>query len=250
LRSIDLSGNSLRRLTERLLQGLQLTLVELKLADNLLGDTLNPIFSTSELHGLNHLQVLDLSGNVIKAIEEGILEGCDNLQVSYERTARLYNTPFLTVCFQELFLGRNSLISIPSSSLNGPKSLRVLSLATNRIGNPFGARKRLFPNGLLSGIVKNGAFQAQPNLEQIDLGNNLIHTIEGGAFKRLDRLKSLKLAHNRLTRFNSDVFQGADSLQTLDLSENFINEFPTVALKAFKDLKYLNLSSNLIQVGF
>lgn len=64
-----------------MLQGLKTTLVELRLADNLLGDTLNPIFSTTEFRGLIHLQLLDLSGNNIKSIEEGILEGCDNLQV-------------------------------------------------------------------------------------------------------------------------------------------------------------------------
>lgn len=81
LRNVDFSGNSLRRLTEKLLQGLQTTLVELRLADNLLGDTLNPIFSTSEFHGLNHLQIIDISGNGIKAIEEGIFEGCVSLQV-------------------------------------------------------------------------------------------------------------------------------------------------------------------------
>lgn len=82
LRTINLSGNSLRRLTDRLLQGLQATLIELRLADNLLGDTLNPIFSSSEFHGLTHLQVLDLSGNGIKGIEEGILEGCSQLKVN------------------------------------------------------------------------------------------------------------------------------------------------------------------------
>lgn len=64
-----------------MLQGLKSTLVELRLADNLLGDTLNPIFSTTEFRGLNHLQLMDLSGNGIKAIEEGLLEGCENLQV-------------------------------------------------------------------------------------------------------------------------------------------------------------------------
>lgn len=101
MRSIDLSGNSLRRLTERLLQGLQLTLVELKLADNLLGDTLNPIFSTSELRGLGHLQVLDLSGNLIKAVEEGILEGCDNLQVSWWVLGHTILTVFPGAVFRE-----------------------------------------------------------------------------------------------------------------------------------------------------
>jgi hypothetical protein len=65
----------------RLLMGLHTTLQELRLADNLLGDNLNPIFSTSEFHGLGRLRHLDLSGNLIKGIEEGILKGCDNLQV-------------------------------------------------------------------------------------------------------------------------------------------------------------------------
>jgi hypothetical protein len=64
-----------------LLLGLQGTLQELRLADNLLGDNLNPIFSSSEFHGLGRLKLLDLSGNLIKGIEEGILKGCDNLQV-------------------------------------------------------------------------------------------------------------------------------------------------------------------------
>lgn len=64
-----------------MLQSLKASLVELRLADNLLGDNLNPIFSTAEFRGLTHLQILDLGGNGIKAIEEGILEGCENLQV-------------------------------------------------------------------------------------------------------------------------------------------------------------------------
>lgn len=76
---LDFSGNSLRRLTDRLLPSLQ----ELHLADNLLGDSLNPIFSSSELHGLDQLRVLNLAGNQIKGIEEGLLKGCDNLMVSF-----------------------------------------------------------------------------------------------------------------------------------------------------------------------
>jgi hypothetical protein len=58
------------------------TLIELRLTDNLLGDSLNPIFSTVEFQALSDLQVLDLSGNKIKAIEEGILKGCTKLDVS------------------------------------------------------------------------------------------------------------------------------------------------------------------------
>nr|CAD7448683.1 unnamed protein product [Timema bartmani] len=210
LRALDLSGNSLRRLADRLLLGLHETLEELLLADNLLGDNLNPIFSSSEFHGLTNLRILDLSGNLIKGVEEGILKGCDNLQ--------------------ELHLDRNSLPKVPSSSLNGPKALRVLSLTENRISS-----------------VAANSFFAQTSLEKIDLGTNMLVTLEGGAFSGLVRLRELNLGRNKFTRFNSDVFQGAENMEKLDLSENFISEIPNVAFKAFTNLKFLNLSSNLIQ---
>lgn len=51
------------------------------LADNLLGDNLNPIFSTAEFHNLPALEELDLSGNSIRGLEEGLLIGCDVLKV-------------------------------------------------------------------------------------------------------------------------------------------------------------------------
>ncbi|XP_044727691.1 protein artichoke [Chrysoperla carnea] len=210
LAKVDFSSNSLRRLTERLLYSLHNTLTELRLADNLLGDSLNPIFSTTELHGLNLLRLLDLSGNHIKGIEEGIFKGCENLE--------------------ELFLDRNSLITIPSESLNGPKGLKKLSLKNNRIE-----------------MLNTNAFHAQQNLEIIDLSSNLITMIENGALFGLNRLRDLRLRDNRLTTFNSDIFQGAVNLQKLDLSQNFIEEFPSVALKMFVALKHLNLSSNIIK---
>jgi Leucine-rich repeat (LRR) protein len=81
LARLDFSDNILRRLSEKSLDGLRGTLRELVLRDNLLGDTLNPIFSSSELHGLTNLQVLDLRGNQIRALEAGFVKGCPNLQV-------------------------------------------------------------------------------------------------------------------------------------------------------------------------
>ncbi|XP_063226651.1 protein artichoke [Bacillus rossius redtenbacheri] len=210
LRALDLSHNSLRRLTDRLLLGLQDSLEQLLLGDNLLGDNLNPIFSSSELHGLAGLRELDLSGNLIKGLEEGLLKGCDNLQT--------------------LRLDRNSLTSVPSSSLNGPRALRRFSLTENHIS-----------------AVHNNAFLSQRSLEQIDLSHNRLTVIESGSFAGLDRLRELRLTHNRFSRFNSDVFQGAENLEYLSLSENFISEIPSTALKAFLNLKHLNLSSNLIQ---
>ncbi|KAJ0177709.1 hypothetical protein K1T71_006582 [Dendrolimus kikuchii] len=209
LRELDFSHNSLRRLPDRLLAGIKGNLTKLVLADNLLGDNLNPIFSTAELHNLPALEELDLSGNNIRGIEEGLLIGCDVLKV--------------------VRLDRNNMNSVPSSSLNGPQSLRVLSLRENRIA-----------------LIRQASFVSQKTLEEIDLHANMISAIEGGAFLGLTDLQILDLGRNRLSKFNSDVFQGAENLEKLDLSENFITDFPTVAMKTISGLKQLNLSSNMI----
>ena len=92
----------------------QSRLKKLWLADNLLGDNLNPIFSSNEFHGMSELTLLDLSKNGIRSIEEGIFKGCVKLQ--------------------ELYLDNNNLTAIPTRSLKGPVALGVLSLAGNNIG--------------------------------------------------------------------------------------------------------------------
>ncbi|XP_049770853.1 chondroadherin-like protein [Schistocerca cancellata] len=210
LRTLDLSRNLLRRLTERLLGSLRDSLVELRLADNLLGDGLNPVFSSQELRGLRRLALLDLSRNQLRALEPGLLEGCTELQ--------------------ELLLDGNALSEVPSSSLNGPRALSVLSLSGNRIE-----------------AVPTGAFSGQSSLERLELANNSITTLEGSAFTGLSRLRYLGLSRNRLDKLNSDVFQGADNLEQLDLSQNFLKEVPAAAIKAFASLRHLNLSANTIQ---
>ncbi|KAG8271003.1 hypothetical protein J6590_072537 [Homalodisca vitripennis] len=131
---------------------------------------------------------------------------------------------------KELWLDRNSLTSIPSTSLNGPTSLRLLSLRDNRINS-----------------IPEGAFVSQQSLERLDLYGNRLTVIEGGAFRSLVNLRKLNLGHNRLRKLNSDVFLGAENVDSLDLSENFLSELPTVALKIFIGLRHLNLSSNLIE---
>lgn len=79
---------------------LQTTLIVLKLSDNLFGDSLNPIFSTAEFRPLIQLRILDLSGNKIKALEEGIFKGCEKLQVNRNKkktqtTLYLLSLPFI-----------------------------------------------------------------------------------------------------------------------------------------------------------
>lgn len=113
LKKLDLSGNSIYKLMNRSLRG-QPRLERLALADNLLGDSLNPIFSSNEFHGMKQLRILDLSRNNLRSIEEGIFKGCENLE--------------------RLYLDGNQLTMVPTISLKGPKFIRVLSLSGNNIG--------------------------------------------------------------------------------------------------------------------
>lgn len=151
--------------------------------------------------------------------------------------------------FQELYLDNNDFKVIPSGSLNGPESLKILSIRSNHIGKQLFYACASNKKYAIADSIKLDSFSVQLNLESIDLTDNLLATIESGAFAKRENLKTLKLAHNRLTKFNSDVFTGAEKLASLDLSNNFIGEFPSVALKTFENLRYLNLSSNLIQVS-
>ncbi|KAG5671694.1 hypothetical protein PVAND_001879 [Polypedilum vanderplanki] len=207
---LDFSHNSIRRLADKAFNGIQDTLLELRLSNNLLGDSLNPIFSTIEFTSLVNLQVLDLASNKIRGIERGLLRGCEKLQ--------------------EFVMDGNSLTEVPSNSLNGPSALRIISIRSNLIK-----------------ALKNDAFSAQPFLERIDLRRNRIDHIDGGSFANLEKIREIYLAGNLISRLNSDVFHGLSTLQKLDLSENFFTSFPIVALREIENLKVLNLSSNMIK---
>ncbi|OAD57105.1 Chaoptin, partial [Eufriesea mexicana] len=211
LRKLDLSGNSIHRLMGRLLRA-QIQLKELRLADNLLGDNLNPIFSSNEFHGMKQLKLLDLTRNGLRSLEEGIFKGCESLE--------------------QLYLNGNNFTAVPTMSLKGPKSIRVLSLSGNNIGSLPRAAFSILGESLL----------------RLDISENELSHIEDGAFSGLGRLLLLNISGNDLSRFNSEVFKGAYNLLQLDLSTNFLREFPSDALRHLTDLKFLNLSNNLINV--
>ena len=79
---IDFSRNRLRRLMERIFDGVESSLIELDLSHNLLGDQLNPIFSSNEFLHLRNLRSLDLSHNELRALDNNLFKGLRNLTVS------------------------------------------------------------------------------------------------------------------------------------------------------------------------
>ena len=100
LKIVDFSHNTMRRLAERLFDGMEDTLEEIYLSNNMLGDNLNPVFSTDEFRNLKYLRILDLSYNHLSGISEGLIEGCDELKVrnSFQKLAHMIHSIYYS-CF-------------------------------------------------------------------------------------------------------------------------------------------------------
>jgi len=207
---VDFSHNNMRRLVERVFEGLENSLQEVYLAHNKLGDNLSPVLKTKEFSKLEKLRTLDLSYNGLRGIAENLIKGCQELKV--------------------LRLDGNSLARIPTESLVGPSSLQDLHLQDNKIE-------------LLSPL----ALATQPRLLSLNLTNNLIRDVQPGAFANMTRLVRLILSKNKIQRLHDESLQGLSNLVELTLTNNFLSEVPVNALANLNNIKMLDLGSNRIQ---
>lgn len=80
LNSLDLSNNNLKKLA-RLLDGVESNLEFLNLSHNLLGDNLNPIFSSSGFTKLHSLKSLNLAFNNLRNLDSNLFIGLHQLNV-------------------------------------------------------------------------------------------------------------------------------------------------------------------------
>lgn len=210
VRKLDFSSNAIRSFgTKALFASVAEHLTELRLASNLLGDNLNPIFSTDVLQSLTGLKVLDLSGNHIIALEESIFDGNRRLT--------------------ELYLDRNKITTLPVAAIKQLTTLKLLSLRSNRIDT-----------------LEPDAFSFANKLERLDLRNNRIRSLKSKAFANLASMKEVLLAGNQLSHIDERALAGMDALQKLDISDNLLTEFPSEALGSVVSLKVLNVSLNNI----
>ncbi|XP_066952356.1 chaoptin [Macrobrachium rosenbergii] len=210
LRKVDFSRNTIRRLNDDVLDGLEDTLLELRLDHNLLGNIRNPVFSSSEIAKMVSLQTLNLAHNYLRELDTGMLTPLVNLEV--------------------LHIEANNFAAVPSAALRGLTNLKVLTLQENDIDQ-----------------VKNSSFVETPGLLFLNISHNRIVNIKDGAFQELTALITLDVSYNRLSKLDSRVFGGMTSLEELDLSSNFLTEIPADALKELVNLRILVLHDNLIQ---
>ncbi|CAJ0943734.1 unnamed protein product, partial [Mesorhabditis belari] len=177
-------------------------LQELRLRNNAMKKNLDPEMLT----GLDHLQILDLSGNKLTKIRSA----------DFEKVAEL----------EELLLNENGIGEIEEGSFENLSQLRVLSIQNNQI----------------TAITKN-TFKGLENLEELYLQNNQISSIDWTAFRNLKKLKILDLGRNHISSVD---LQGFDKLEKLILNNNSIQTLKNVVLRSLPSLVYISFDRNTI----
>lgn len=275
---LDLSSNHLMTIPQRTF-AYQKKLQEVHLNHNKIGQISNKTFI-----GLSAVTVMNLRGNLISELYQGTFtpllkieelnlgenrigfidpkafDGLTQLRILYLDDNALTSVPD-PVIFQEmpslaeLFLGMNSLLTVPSAafqdlhgltrldlkgaglrnisfdSFKGLESMRFLDLSDNRLP--------VIPSLGLSHLAR---------LEELSLGQNEFEIILEGAFVGLKQLKRLEISGAlRLKRVMNGAFATNSNLEYLNLSSNkMLGEVQEGALSGLPHLRHVILKANAL----
>ncbi|XP_012285576.1 insulin-like growth factor-binding protein complex acid labile subunit [Orussus abietinus] len=178
------------------------------------------------LHGLPSLTQVQLSGNLIRILPDGIFR----------------KNPELT----RLSLNGNGLSSINASTFAGLSRLEFLDLSENGLeeiankdtfsGNDHLLHLNLSFNALLSFP------SAAMSVKSLDLSSNWIRELNGEAFANLPNIKILNLSDNRLEELPKNL--DSDSLTTFSLAKNRLMRINNDAFSDLPNLHELDISGN------
>ena len=228
------------------LNGLQI----LDLTRNLLATLPDGVFD-----GLSNLQELDLLANQLTALPDSVFDELDNLQslgLGGNRLTTLPDGVFDGLSnLQELDLLANKLTELPDSVFDGLDSLQELGLLGNQLtALPDGVFDELDNLQTLSLVhnqltaLPDGVFDGLDDLQKLFLDNNRLMALPDGVFDELDNLQSLGLGGNRLTTLPGGVFDGLSNLQALDLRDNKLTALPDGVFDGLSSLQELWLLGN------
>jgi Leucine-rich repeat (LRR) protein len=232
------------------------TLSHLKLLDlskNFL--TSNSINSVT-FKGLNRLAYLDLSFNKINKLERESFRDLQNLKVlrlndnliesiGEHRFTELGSLNFLV-------LSNNRISSIERFAFQGLKSLTTLSLDYNQLS--FIHSLSLMSCYQLEDFHLNGnkltgvpeVLYYVPLLKTLDLGENLLTSIDSGSFRNMSQIYGLRLTDNRITSITRGTFSNMKAVQIMNLSQNKISNIDAGTFDENRHLQAIRLDGNLL----
>ncbi|CAB3254901.1 unnamed protein product [Arctia plantaginis] len=253
LRSLDLSHNELKSLSEESeITGLK-RLQELRLQYNNITD-----ISGETFNGLISLRILNVSYNSLQFIPEGTFASTKELREVYLNNNLLFELARGVFHRLEqllvLDLSNNQLSStyVDGGTFIGLIRLVILNLSNNALTRIDGKTfKDLFFLQILDlrnnsiGYVEDNTFLPLYNLHTLNLAENRLHTIDGFLFNGLFVLSKLNLNNNLLINIDPKAFKNCSDLKELDLSSNQLTEVPT-AIWELSLLKTIDLGENQI----
>ncbi|NXF35175.1 VASN protein, partial [Nyctibius bracteatus] len=221
LQLLDLSQNKITSIQKNIFQPLT-ELVNLDLSSNQLQEITNETF-----HGLRLLERLYLQRNRIQHIHAAAFDTLENLL--------------------ELKLQHNQLWAVPPLDL---PNLLLLDISWNKIPaiapGAFHAVniESLKIAGLGLTSLNEELFQAQNNLHELDVSDNLLERVPA-VLRRLGSLTKLSLAGNaRISQLPAEDFRKLHNLQELDISNLNINTIPREFSGFFPRLRAVTAAGN------
>lgn len=200
LRIIDASSQIMSKELQTNLQYLQLD-----------RNQLNQVPANEFLNNLTSLRLLNLSSNLITAIEVNAF-------------SKLFNLTELDLSYNKI----NKLNG--KGSFNSLYNLEYLNLNSNELTK---LDKNLFAFGR--------------KLKYLDLSNNKLTSLDRQDFAELTTLETLRISNNQLTTIPRSIFSRNAKLYNLDMSLNKLEDIDTYLFKSVRFLKDLNMSGNLIK---
>ncbi|XP_017858004.1 PREDICTED: leucine-rich repeat-containing protein 15 [Drosophila arizonae] len=145
---------------------------------------------------------------------------------------------------KNLYLGYNQIASITLGAFQNLTELTKLDLSNNKLTS-----KALVPD-VFKGPYSQQDFEPLKNLKSLNLGYNLIHSLNDDLFEHLPYLEELSLSSNTfqvIDRLTETAVAGLSSLKVLDMSFMELSTLPDTILHGPRDLDTLILSGNLFK---
>lgn len=96
-------------------------------------------------------------------------------------------------------------------------------------------------------LIPNGLFEQFPELKNLSLFGNKVHTIFKSSFLHADKLRMLNMMSNDMQRIEFQVFSEAWGLEVLELDNNHISSVDNYAFDGLLGLKKLALTGNRLR---
>lgn len=252
LKEIYLSNNTITVLAP----GLFGDLVKLLVLDLSYNELTSDWINTSTFTGLKRLVYLDFSHNRVSKMEIALFRDLHNLQILKMQDNYIEHIPenvFGSLSkLQSLTLSNNRLTNVDSYAFTGLQVLSVLSIDSNHISKIHPHALRNF--SLLQDLHINGnrldevpiALKEIPQLKTLDLGENLITSIENASFMTMEQMYGLRLTENNIGNISKGVFDKMTSLKILNLSKNKIHKIEGGAFDGNVNLQAIRLDGNYL----